>query len=159
MNPTGILGSGSSDAVAGAEELEKVGRRLVEIGDNQLRKQLLKGIRTAAKPLVEDIRESARDQLPHRGGLAELIAKSKMGIRTRLSGNVSVRLVATSPHDLDQLNRGKLRHPVFGDRENWATQDVPKGWFDKPVEKREPAIRDAVLDAMHEIAEQATRRV
>lgn len=154
---TSNLGGGDL-SVTGAEELEKVGHRLVEIGAGDLRKQLFKKIREAGKPLVADIRHSAAEELPHRGGLADLIAKSRMGVRTRISGDVSVRVVASSPHDIAAINAGKLRHPVFGTKA-WVVQDVPQGWFTKPTEKREPAIRSAVIDAMRAIAEEATRRV
>jgi len=37
--------------------------------------------------------------------------------------------------DLPALDRGKLRHPLFGDREHWYEQKVRKGWWTKSLTK------------------------
>lgn len=150
------MAGGDDIRVVGAEQLERLSHRLKAAGDGGLRKELLSRIRASAKPLVSDVRESARQELPSRGGLADLIASSKIGIRTKLSGTISVRLTASSPHDLVSLNAGKLRHPVFSTG-TWAQQSVPEGWFDKPPERRAPQIRRDLVDLMGDVARKITR--
>ncbi len=31
--------------------------------------------------------------------------------------------------DLRSLDRGRLRHPLFGNREHWYNESVPRGWW------------------------------
>lgn len=51
------------------------------------------------------------------------------------------------------LDREKgWRHPVFGDRENWAAQ-FGAPWFAHTLKKHGPKVRGEVLDAMRRTAE------
>lgn len=141
------------------EDLARLGKRLRDAGRGDLRKRILRSMRAETKPVIPEIRENASTQLPRRGGLADLIAHSRMGVRTRLSSrSVGVRVVATSPHDIRSLNAGRLRHPVFGDEDTWVQQSVDPGWFDKPLQKRAPGIRRAITQALDETARQLTIR-
>lgn len=122
-------------------------------GGKQHRKLLLKGIREGVKPAIPDIQKSAIDLLPGGGvGYDQRVAGSKFAVRTRLSGKVaSVKIVgASKSHIKDTNDRGRLRHPVFGQREVWVTQAVPTGWFDKPMEEQKPRINAALTDVMKE---------
>jgi len=64
------------------------------------------------------------------------------------------------------LNDGLLRHPVFADRtaprRTWRWKDqtasVRAGFFDDPARRAAPQVRDALLRAMREVAEEITRR-
>ena len=141
------------------EDLQRLGKRLRDAGRGDLRRVVLSRMRAEAKPVLPEVRENARSTLPSRGGLAELIAGSRMGIRTRLSASsVGVRVVASNPHDIRQLNAGRLRHPLFGDREHWYTQQVQPGWFDRPLEERAPAMRRSITEALDEVARRLTLR-
>ena len=83
----------------------------------ELRKQLLKDLREAGKPTVSDIRAGILATFPNRGGLANRMAKTSLGVRNRLSGNAAVRLQGTSRQvrGLQQMDReGTWRHPIFG---------------------------------------------
>lgn len=82
----------------------------------ELRKQLLKELREAGKPTVHDIKAGILATFPNRGGLANRMAKTSLGVRNRLSGNPTVRLQGTSRQvrGLQQMDRaGTWRHPVF----------------------------------------------
>src|SRR5437879_534039 len=102
-------------SIEGAEKLAAIGKRLKEIGDKELKKQLAAGLRKAAAPMVQAVQGSAESTLPHTGGLAALIGDAKVTVSNRLSGNnVGVRITAKLPGvDLGSLDRGRLRHPVF----------------------------------------------
>src|SRR5690242_12010056 len=90
--------------VTGADDLERVGKRLREVGAGDLRKELLRGIREAGKPVILDVRKSALETLPRRGGLAALVAKSKFATRTRVSGkNVGVQIKGTGKNPKSRL--------------------------------------------------------
>lgn len=142
----------SVQARDGARQLAAVGRRLKEAGAGGLRRELLATIRRSAKSAIPDVRASAERTLPSGGGLAALIAGSKIGVRTRLTGRVGVQIRGDSPRSIRAMNRGRLRHPVFGNREVWVTQQVKPGWFTDPLQKRAPAIQRDIRQAMSDIA-------
>lgn len=146
----------------GARDLELVARRLKETGRGDLRKELLAGIRKEGKETVKDIKRSAADVLPHRGGLAALVSRSSFGVRTRLSGGgVGVRIQGTSRSvkSLRALNAGRLRHPVYGNRQVWVEQQVEPGWFDKPVERDADNIRRGIDRVLHDVARRIERGI
>jgi hypothetical protein len=146
----------------GARDLETVAKRLKATGRGDLRKQLLAGIRKEGKETVKDIKRSAAESLPHRGGLAELVSRSSYGVRTRLSGNgVGVRIQGTSRSvkSLRALNAGRLRHPVYGNRKVWAEQHVEPGWFDKPIERDAPQIRRGIDRVLSDTAAKIERGI
>ena len=133
-----------------------------------LRAQLLAGIRTAAKPLVEDARQAARDKLPKHGGLNERVATSEMRVATRLSGpRVGVRITNRSKGGKG-TNRGEISHPVFAkgtDRTKWHWVDPPQpypaaeGWFDKTLEAKAPEVTEKVVAAMEVVAAEVRGRL
>lgn len=150
---------GSDVRITGAEELEALSRRLKASAAGDLRKELLKGIRESGKPTVRDVKASARERLPHSGGLAAKVAGSTFGLRTRTSGNtVGVRIVGNSRSvkSLRALNSGVLRHPVFG-HDVWVSQNIAPGFFSDPIEKDADHIRDSIRAAMAEVARKLER--
>ncbi len=144
-------------SIQGAQDLEILARRLKEVGRNDLRKELLRGIREANKPLVAEIREHIRSSLPRRGGLADEIARSTISTRTRLMGkSAGVTLQARRGKSrLDRLNRGVLRHPTYGHRP-WVNQQIESGWFDEPIRNNIDMVRQNVIDAMQQVATKLT---
>lgn len=140
--------------VRGTEQLARLSQRLKQAGNGALKRELLRELRNAVKPAIPDVRASARSRLPKAGGLADLIADSKMAVRTRLTGaSAGVRLQATSPYAIGAINRGRLRHPVYGTK-TLVVQKVDAGWWDDPLKKRHPRLVVAVRQAMREVAQQ-----
>jgi len=145
-------------------ELKALSVRLKAAGDGGLRRQLLKGIRTGAAPLVEDVRQAALDILPKSGGLNRYVADSPIAVRTRLTGTVGVRIVNTREGARKGGERdfgsdlGEVRHPVFGRRKGkWATTEVTPGWFSKTLERRSPETTPFVQAAMDRVAAEICR--
>jgi len=137
----------------GAAELEAIGRRFKAMSGTPFRKELLRGIRETNKSTIAEVRANARATLPARGGLAALVAASKIGTRTRLSGaSAEVQIKGTGKLNISDLNRGRLRHPVFGDRSTWVEQTVPGGWFDNPINQEPPRIRSGIGGALADVA-------
>jgi hypothetical protein len=141
--------------ITGAEKLRDVGKRLRAVGPDgkELRKEFFRGMQRAGKPLKQAAIIGARRDLPHRGGLAEDVAKSGFSIKTRTAGNgVGVKVVAKGRkvRGLGALDRGRLRHPVYGNREVWVIQKVRPAWFtDALAAQAEPVQREmlAAMDA------------
>ena len=143
--------------IKGAEDLEKLARALKQVGDGALRRELLRTIRSATKPIVQAVKDSARETLPSSGGFAALIAKSRVSSLTRLSGKqVGVRIKATNQRNIRALNSGRLRHPLFGNKDHWYTQTVPAGWFTKPIEAMADGIR---VEVSRDLAAFATKHL
>ena len=134
-----------------ANDLQKLARDLKAAGNVELRKELLRGIQQATKPIKQSIKPAALRELPKRGGLNQVIAGSKVGVRTRTGKNPAVVVVTKHvKHDVRALDRGILRHPVFG-RDEWVTQRIPPDWWTNEMRRQEPqAARDviAVLDSV-----------
>lgn len=149
----------------GVEQFYALSKALKHAGHKQLRKDLNKGLREAAKPLVKKTRSAARSQLPSGGGLAQQVAKEPQRVQVRTgSRTAGVRLVVQRKRGAAwATNKGRLRHPVFGNRDVWVTQAVPPGWFDDTIKKDQRAIvRDAqgVLDTIvGQIVDDARRRM
>jgi hypothetical protein len=144
--------------IEGAENLSRLAVRLKDAGRNDLRKELLASIRTATKPTIAEVRASALDTLPSRGGLAALIAASRMSTETRLSGKrVGVRLRARNARNIRRMDKGRLRHPLFGNEKHWFTQSIPSGWFSEPIEKAAPEIRWEIGKGMARVTNKIAR--
>lgn len=140
--------------VTGADELYAVAKRL-RGADKTIRKEMLQAIRTSAKPMLAAARASAAAELPTRGGLNTAVARSRFSVQTKTAARTAgVRLKATNPHEIGAMNRGRLRHPVFGNRRVWATQSITPGWWTKPLEAHAPAVRTAVAAAVARAAVQ-----
>jgi hypothetical protein len=143
--------------ITGLDQLRRLGLALKVAGNGGLRRELLSGLRAAAKPLVKDAKQAALDKLPKAGGLNTRIAGEPMLIRNRLTGSSAGVRIVTTTTDTRGPNHGVIRHPVFGHMDRWVTQPYPagKGWFDQTLEKASPgaqkAIAEAVAKVMHEI--------
>ena len=137
----------------GASELAKVSAQLKAVGAKDLRKEMLRGIRNAAKPLVQDVKAAAESTLPHGGGLNRYVASAGIAPRTRTSGpQVGVRLVGTKgSHDLDAIDRGQVRHRVFG--RGWAkkTEAVTPGFWSKTIPAHDDEIRRQIVAVLDDV--------
>lgn len=151
-------GSGADFEVRGTEQFIRLSKALKAAGETELRKELNKGMKRAAKPLIPKARAEARKRLPKRGGLADQIAKEPARVQVRTGKNPGVRLVIGKKRGgARAANKGLIRHPIFG-TDRWVEQPVPPGWFDLPMQKAGPSIRDDVHQAMEDVAEKVARK-
>lgn len=135
----------------GAEQMMALAKRLRE-APKELRSDLYRGINRAAKPLKNEVKRSARERLPRKGGLAKKIAGTKIATKRRVTGrSAGVRLVGTSGYDIGSINRGRVRHQTFGHRP-WVNQAVKKGFWTDPLVEGAPQVRNEVQEVMDEIA-------
>ena len=118
-------------SIKGRAELREVITKLEVSAPAELEKDLLAGTREALKPIRADVKAEALAKLPKRGGYAALLARS-VKVSTRVTGGnkIVARVSVTASgkrekRDLPAVNRGVLRHPVFG---VWRPQGKgPKG--------------------------------
>lgn len=121
-------------------ELPLLAARLKAAGAGGIKLQMVRALRAAAKPVVDDLKVAAAADLPKRGGLNMKVAGQPIKVSVRTTGasaGVSVRAQYT------KTNKGSWRHPVFGNTNVWVTQTYgpAKGWFDKTAEKGAPAAQ------------------
>ena len=144
--------------VRGADQFLKLSKALKHAGRTELRKELHKGLRDGAKPLIPKARAEALRRLPSSGGLAKQIAKEPMRVQVRTGRTPGVRIVVGRKRGgARQANRGVIRHPVFGNRDVWVDQKVPPGWFDDPLRKGAPGVRPELEKAIDRIADRIVR--
>ena len=144
--------------VTGADQLISLSRRLRAAGDKELKKELRVALKDATAPMKAAIRADALENMPKRGGLNEVIAKSRITTQIRSSGRTpGIRLV-NKTHDTRLDSQGRLRHPVFGNRKKWTEQKVRPGWFTKPAAREARHARVQILLAMQRIAKKLEAR-
>lgn len=147
-------------AVSGSRDLARLGARLKAAGERDLRLQLLRRLRAAGKELIPPIERSAREVLPKTGGLAERVASQKLAVRTSFAASgARVRLIDQGMQELSDIDKGRVRHPVYGNRSVWKQQEVEPGFFTKPVEEGAPVVRENIRQAMEDISRQITRGI
>lgn len=128
--------------------------------DPVLKRELSRRIRAATEPLKAAIPASALEHLPKAGGLADLVAASKISTTVTLAGNrTGVKVTTQNPHSIKQMDQGKLRHPDWPrstDRSQWkwSSQDIKPGWWSEPIEKSKPEIIAAVDLAVKSVLEE-----
>lgn len=134
--------------ILGAEELRRAARIIRKSGRPEIQKQLLRGLRESTKPVGREVRSDLPHYLPDRyaGVLSKALrftTQSKTSgwpevtVTARAKGKVELRHITT-------LNRGTLRHPLYGDRHHWYAQRVRPGFFDEPANR---VLRDVQIEA------------
>lgn len=134
--------------IRGVEQLAALAAKLKAVGDKELTREFSRSVSAAMKPLVQEVRASARSTLPRSGGLAAKVAGSQIRTVRRASG---IRLTGNNAYGIKRMDEGQVRHPVFG-RGGWATQSVRPGWWTRPTEQVAPEVRQALMEAIEAVA-------
>lgn len=143
---TGTASTGGGGfSVVGGDEIHAFATRL-KGAEKPLRLAVNKSLREIAKPLGEDMLRGGADAMPRSGGLSARVRNSGVTMGTLRGGSgasarIEIRLKSREGYDLTALDRGQLRHPVFG-RGPWVSQSVPSGKFMEPFNEAAPKVRD-----------------
>lgn len=145
----------------GAVELRYVAGKLRKAAVKDLRRELAKAQRQTFKPLQREIVAQAIVILPHTGGLAGIIARAiRVSVRQNLDRReVTAVVYARSRRqlrDIAAMNRGQLRHPVYG-RTRWVLQQITPGLVDRPAERIGPRLAKESLDALERVVAEIVR--
>ena len=151
----------------GAEQLRALAARLKDAGDEGkgLRKNLMKQLDEAAKPIVAKIAdvEHLKPYMPDRYAVV-LAADLSVGAQRIFSSNPRVSISAKTRRErrrkVRHLDDGFINHPKWPrdlPRDEWKWQNnqtggMRPGFFTDPCEKATPDIRERVLAAMTETA-------
>ena len=124
-----------------ASDYKAFAQRL-KAADRKVASGLRRRVRDASKPLAEAVAKDGPEGLPESGGLADWLRQAKPSLsmtQTRaaikLTGLKGSRTQKTS--DLNAINRGRLRHPVYaqpGRKAGWANQPVQAGTYDAAID-------------------------
>ncbi len=146
--------------VRASHQLVAVSRALKD-ADKALTRELLRGLQRATKDIRADMKRSAYDNLPREGGLNEEVAGSRFSTQTRRTGRdpgVRIAVLGKRIRDMRSLDAGRLRHPVYGNRDVWVNQSIPPGVFSIPFEQAAPAVRREVVRVMDDVAAQIAKK-
>lgn len=135
-------------------QIKRLQQELRRINSPATKKKYYSGLQRATKPMRAAAKEEALSILPKRGGLNRHVAGNKLATRAR-QGGVHVMSVTRSQARL--IDRGKVRHPVFGNRDVWRTTDVPSGWFTRPMQDGAPAARKELAAVFDDVARDIAR--
>lgn len=137
------------------QELRKLAADLKELaGGKKLVAALRKNLRAAAGPAADQVRRNASwsSRIPGAVGVQPRFTSKNPGVSVVVNARKAPH--ARPLESGSARNRGTVRHPVFGSRENWVSQPTRPFFFNQ-LEQHMPAVEKAVLDAMDEAARSA----
>lgn len=145
--------------VTGGSDLLRVQHRLKQVADTGLGKQMGRALREAAKPLQPAVKAEAVKAMP--SGYGPTLSRS-LRFRTAVkqsahSADVLVRVYGDGRRkrrDVPRLNKGRLRHPLFGRRAHWYDQRVRSGFVDRPADRLMPQAAAKMQSVIDYVAEQ-----
>jgi len=138
-----------------AEDYTRISQALREASDGGLRKSLTAEMSKVAQPYGRFILAKGASQLPKHGGLSYLIAGGRVGVQVS-----TLRATISLPgHDTKSIDKGVVRHPVFGDKKVWRQQAVPVGVFSTPFRQETAPIAAALRRAAETVIDQIARGV
>lgn len=137
----------------------KASAELTKAGRKEFRATLRKIITTETKPARIELREATRAALPKKGGLSRWAGKMP-ALSVHESGpniGASIKL-GKKGHDFEALNRGRVRHPLFGNRKHWYMEGIEAGWWDAARSRLEPQVQANVREALKKYIDDVARK-
>lgn len=146
--------------VRGAEKLHVLARALRDAGDKELQRELYRGLNRSVRPLRQDVKNAIPDHLPGRYA-AELSRELSIRTRRRSGGaNPAIYLVGSAKtRDIASLNRGRLRHPLFGNRRHWYDMRIKPGFWTDTLERGAPRVRRELVVVLNDVARKIAKRI
>ncbi len=151
-----------------ASELEAIAFRLRRAGQEDLARELTAGMRRGVEPVPGLIRAGLKPHLPDRYAETldadldiRIIARNSGGADADAVVSVYAQTRSGKNRALRRIDAGLLRHPVYGNREVWRSQEgaakgVEPGWFTGPCEAAEPQVRAELEKALGDVAAKAS---
>lgn len=133
-------------------KIAQVHARLDRVGRRELARELRRELVKQSKPARQRVKRYEQDALP--SGMdrsyskvpSQLVSVSKAGVKVLWKHQ-------RGKSDLKALNRGRLRHPLFGNRKHWYEQQIPSGMWDKAIDKVAPTVIGDTADALEAFVE------
>lgn len=150
--------------VKGGEKLERVAKALIgheEAGT--ITRKLRRDIRAGGKEITDEQRKSLTAGLPKRGGINETInSEGRLSVRIALSTKRSVAVDIVDSwkgHDFKAIDKGILRHPLFGHRKYWFNTIVPRYMLTKPVIRGKRKLQGRIIRSLDEVAAEIAKEI
>lgn len=138
---------------------QKAQKALHAAATKDARAAIRKAVTEETKPTRQKVKQSALDTLPSRGGLNKWVARVPKGNTDFRERSAGVRIsMSKKGHDLAALNRGRLRHPLFGNRRHWYTQEITPGFFTRPIEDDADDLRRRIMAALEQFMDDLERK-
>ena len=127
----------------------------LKAADRSVQSSVRRRLAEVGKPLAQAVVKGGPEGLPSGGGLGEWLRAAK-GTVSVTKVRLTIQVSKGRKSDLGALNRGMLRHPVFGNRRRWVLQGVAAGTYDKAFENEVEAhalddLQHALDDVMGEL--------
>lgn len=153
---------GMSVRVTGSAELLRVRQVLKETGNEGLGKGMAAGFRMATTPLRPAVLAEVPKAMP--SGYAPTLSRS-LQFRTQVRDFKHVARATWRVYgdgqkerrDVPSLNRGVLRHPLYGNRQWWVDQKVRKGFVDRPLDRLGADVRREMNKVVDQVAKKIAR--
>ena len=143
-------------AEANFAEFQKAAAQLEQLGDRKLVLGMRRDLRALAKPVGDRIVEAIADAMPKRGGLAERVrSQGRVSVLINLRSGVRIQLANRGGMYMGAFESGTIRHPVYGNRKAWVSQQVPGGKGAEAFAKEADGLAAAVADHVTETARRA----
>lgn len=143
-------------------------------GSRELSGELDRGLRDAAQIVADEVLGDPHSMMPSDGGYrSDFTASLQVKPEVRLVSSHRISVVGrgvsrAKGRDVEKLNAGILRKPVFGRsrrlanggsyRNPWASQRIRAGWWDIPVDRATPAALKAIEAAVARVVKKINER-
>lgn len=133
----------------GVTKIKDAQAKLHKAAVKGVKSELRKALGAATKPARTQIRNLERDG----GYLPTKMRKKWIPLPSQVISTANDQIAVVwrqrkGKSDMKALNRGKLRHPLFGNRHHWYNQSIKPGMWDKSLAKVAPDAVEKVDDAM-----------
>lgn len=145
--------------VKGAEQLDQIARVLTAKGNPPaLKRRMTKSFKQGAEPIKRDQLANLASRLPKSGGAAATIGgETRIGIRTSTARTTVDIVDSWKGHDMQAIDQGTLRHPLFGHRRHWYNTRIPRLLLTKPFLRHRRTVALHLLAEMNRLAEEIAR--
>lgn len=145
--------------VSGTADLRTLRDRMVALDKRGLGKPMAKALNKAADPLRKEIRAETVRSLPSGYGptMARSLRFRQQARGSGTSAEVVIRVYAQGRAQrrfMPDANKGKIRHPRWGDRGHWYQQKVRGGFVDRPQSRLAETAARRMQDVIDDVAKQ-----
>lgn len=149
--------------ISGADQFKRLAAQIKAEGNKGLGQEMARALTKAVEPLGKAIEAEAGVVAP--SGYRAALTRSLKHRRTVRANprTASIRLTTTAKgkvenRDLPALNRGDLRHPVFGRRRKpWKVTRIEPGFHDRAVKAGGPLAEQNLLQVLDDFGDRLAK--
>lgn len=143
--------------IKGAATLGQVAAQIRAEGRKDLSRQMGRALERAAEPVKRAITEEADKVMP--SGYRELLTGSLKHRMSRRNGGQQAQVIIRTyadgkkeRRDVISLEKGQLRHPLFGRKKVWYVTSITPGFHARGVEGAADGASDAMIQVVEDFA-------